>query len=94
MGRKHEVQIHPVPLRYKTSTATHEEGDIVPYKYNYYVICLHYDCADTLVNYSAEYTFSSVAKANAWKDGHIAEHETFWQRVVRSLDGLWGELKR
>ena len=95
MGRKHQVQIHPVSLRYKTDTETHKAGDIIPYKYKYYVICLHYNCADTIVG-SPEYTFSSVAKAEEWKDRHLhsAKYETFWQRVARHLEGLWGELKR
>jgi len=95
MGRKHEVQIHPVSLRYKTDTKTHDAGDIIPYKYKYYVLCLHHSCADTILG-GPEYTFSSVVKAEEWKDRHmhLAKHEMFWQRVARRLEGLRGELKR
>jgi hypothetical protein len=93
MGRKHEVQIHPIPIRYKTDTDKHKAGEVVNYKYKYIVLCLHTDCYATLVG-GADWTFSSATKAKAWKEAHLAENETFGQRVLRRLDGLWGELKR
>jgi len=94
MWRKHEVQIHPIPIRYMTDTDKHKAGEEVPYKYRYIVLCLHPDCYATLVG-SKEWTFSSATKAEVWKEAHIAKHsETFWQRVLRRLDGLRGELKR
>jgi len=84
--RKHEVQIHPSPLKYKTDTETHKVGDIMPYKWKYIAFCTHPSCIDTLLG---NLEFSSMDKANAWLDAHIIENNevSVYRRVLRRFKG-------
>ena len=89
----HDVQVHPIPVRYRTDTATHKRGDEVRGKYLYYVVCIHPRCVETRALLDA-YRFTSMAKAEEFAKQHVEKNTTtFTQTIKKWLEQTWDFMK-